>query len=146
MNTYTQEEHGRWGYLEPLYAEYARSEESVALTLSIDGCAVRCGSYEGIPEGSGDEALQAIRVLIHWLPWLRKARLGTLRWLESRDALGHHIAGDPYRLHKASTAVRSQLERAEIVTKSDIYGKQVHEDVRFLRVWAKCELSYRGVS
>ncbi len=146
MEVYVQSVDGRWGFLKPLYSEFRRGN-SISIGLG-EGPArqdiIKCGQYFGTTEVDADAAyFHALRVLRRWGEWLSKARVGTLRWLAEHPSTTT-VAGDPYRNHRATASVRSQLERAELVTKSEFWGREVSTDVLYLRIWAECELKYRG--
>ncbi len=76
--------------------------------------------------------------LVRWEAWLRKARVGTLRWLASQT--GTLAAGRV----RATTAVRSQLANAGLMVDSEFWGDATGDDCRTLALWARCELDRRG--
>lgn len=122
--------------LRPLYL----AKGPITVELGGDAEVYRRGDAQAATDDPADTWIFAVvGVLPRWETWLRKARVGTLRWLAAQD--GHLRAGSL----RTTTAIRSQLMRAGLVKPSDMWGDEVTEDGYRLALWAQFELDRRGV-
>lgn len=122
-------------FLKPLYG----AEGPIILAVGSDEDTYRRGDVECLPAKTGhSHVLEVVSALVRWDAWLRKARLGTLRWIAAQEG-GRLSAGTI----TATASVRSQLEHAELVGRSPMWGDEVSEDCYNLRLWALCELERR---
>lgn len=120
--------------LAPLYA----CEGRITVELDADSDIYRRGDCAVVTSTAADRYLfDTASCLVRWERWLRKARVGTLRWLAAQET---QLAAGTLR---ATASVRSQLFTAGLVERSDMWGDRTTEDCYNLRVWARVELDRR---
>lgn len=121
--------------LAPLY----EADGPITVELRDGSDVYRRGDVEVTsPEAGDGYLLEYASCLVRWEGWLRKARVGTLKWIAKQR--GHLVAGSI----RATASVRSQLSNAGLLGPSAMWGDETTRDCERLAVWAACELGRRG--
>ncbi|KKM20028.1 hypothetical protein LCGC14_1649700 [marine sediment metagenome] len=87
--------------------------------------------------GEHDRTASTLSALAVWGPWLRRAQLGSLRWLADGVLLS---AGDA----NVRASVRSQLSGAGLLVDSALWGDAAAAVCWSLLPWARAEIARRG--
>lgn len=125
----------RGAFLRPLY----EPKGDIVVRLGVDCDVYERGGISVETSASGDTwTLERVSCLLRWESWLRRARVGTLRWLAAQE--GQLGAGEV----RSTASVLSQLRNAGLVKPSDLWGDSVSEDGYRLSLWAAFELDRRG--
>jgi hypothetical protein len=125
----------RFGFLRALYL----ADGEIQIVLGPDADVYQRGDVACVTEDPGDQQVLArVSCLVRWEDWLRKARVGTLRWL-AEGAWTSLAAGKG----RATTSVRSQLLRAGFIQPSELWGERTTDDCMRLGLWAVFELERR---
>lgn len=120
--------------LTPIYVE----DGPITVVIDDGALSVRRGSaVVQWPEPVVTLPMVGFERLHEWRPWLRKARLATLRALVK---YGGMVAGDGGGMLTAP--VQSQLRRAGLLKRSNLWGFDLSA-ARGLRGWARIELALR---